>query len=102
MGRRRRQWPPALVFCKDGCLGYAVPDPAKPDQPWVFHPVSYQDKRYQQFTHGIGLGDINGDERMDIVEAARLVGAAGSPGVEPAVDVPSLLLCRGRRADAGL
>jgi hypothetical protein len=60
---------PALVFCKDGCLGYAAPDPANPDRPWVFHPVSYQDKRFQQFTHGVGLGDINGDKRMDIVEA---------------------------------
>ena len=60
---------PALVFCKDGWLGYAMPDPAKPDQRWVFHPVSGQDKRYQKFTHGIGLGDINGDKRMDIVEA---------------------------------
>ena len=35
----------------------------------MFHPVSNQDKRYQQFTHGVGLGDINGDGRMDIVEA---------------------------------
>ncbi len=60
---------PALVFCKDGWLGYAACDPAKPDQPWVFHPVSGENKRYQQFTHGIGLGDINGDKRADIVEA---------------------------------
>jgi HEAT repeat protein len=60
---------PALVFCKDGYLGYAMPDPAKPDQPWVFHAVSGKDKRFQKFTHGIGLGDINGDKRMDIVEA---------------------------------
>ncbi len=60
---------PALVFCKDGWLGYASPDPARPDQPWVFHPVSCQDKRYQQFTHGVGIGDINGDKRTDIVEA---------------------------------
>jgi HEAT repeat protein len=60
---------PALVFCKDGYLGYAGADPAKPDQPWVFHAVSHEDKRYQKFTHGAGLGDINGDGRLDILEA---------------------------------
>jgi hypothetical protein len=60
---------PELVFCKDGYLGYAGPDLAKPDEPWVFHAVSGKDKRYQQFTHGVGTGDVNGDGRVDVVEA---------------------------------
>src|ERR1039457_1039303 len=46
-----------------------MPDPAKPDQPWVFRAASGQNKRYQQFTHGVGLGDINGDKRADIIAA---------------------------------
>ena len=58
-----------LVFCKDGYLGYAGADPAKPDEPWVFHAVSGKDARYQQFTHGAGIGDVNGDGRVDIIEA---------------------------------
>ncbi len=76
-------------------------DPAKPDQPWVFHAVSGQDKRYQQFTHGVGFGDINGDERVDLVEAVGWWEQPAAPGTRPAVDFPSLLLCRGRRANAG-
>jgi HEAT repeat protein len=61
---------PELIFCNDGYLGYAGPDPANPEQPWVFHPISNKDKRYQKFTHGTGYGDINGDNRVDIAEAA--------------------------------
>ena len=61
---------PELVFCNEGYLGYAGPDPAKPDAPWVFHAISNKDARYQRFTHGVGFGDVNGDGRVDIVEAA--------------------------------
>lgn len=59
---------PELVFNNEGWLGYAGPDPARPTQPWVFHAVSTQDKRYQRYTHGVGCGDINGDGRVDLVE----------------------------------
>ena len=59
-----------MLFTIDGYLGYAGPDPAKPDQPWAFHAISTKDKRYHKFTHGVGFGDINGDRRTDVVEAA--------------------------------
>jgi HEAT repeat protein len=75
---------PELVFCKDGFLGYAAPNPAAPDQAWTFHAVSKQDKRYQQFTHGVGAGDINGDKRVDVLEA---VGWWEQPA-EPKPDQP--------------
>lgn len=61
---------PELVFCNDGYLGYVGPNPAMPDAPWAFHAISSKDKRYQQFTHGVGFGDINGDRRTDVLEAA--------------------------------
>lgn len=61
---------PELVFCIDGFLGYAGPDPARPDRPWTFQPISERNDRYQRFTHGLGLGDINGDGRADVVESA--------------------------------
>jgi len=60
---------PELIFCNDGYLGYATPAPAKPDEPWAFHAISTKDKRYHKFTHGVGFGDINGDGRVDAVEA---------------------------------
>lgn len=60
---------PELIYNTTGYLGYATYDPAKPDQPWVFHRVSTQEKKYQRYTHGVGFGDINGDGRIDIVES---------------------------------
>lgn len=59
---------PELLFNNEGWLGYAASDPANPTQPWVFHAVSTQDKRYQRYAHGVGFGDLNGDGRMDILE----------------------------------
>ena len=32
------------------------------------HPITPRDKNYQRFTHGMGVGDINGDGKMDLLE----------------------------------
>ncbi len=61
---------PELLFCIDGYMGYAGADLEHPEQPWVFNAVSEKDARYQRFTHGLGYGDINGDGRVDVLEAA--------------------------------
>jgi hypothetical protein len=60
---------PELIYCITGQLGYATWDPKRPDDLWKFHPITPKENRYQRFTHGVGAGDINGDGRMDIVEA---------------------------------
>lgn len=59
---------PEILCCSHGYIGYAQADWSNPAAPWKFHPVSPKGN-YQKFTHGIGAGDINGDGRVDIIEA---------------------------------
>ncbi|MCC6234809.1 MAG: VCBS repeat-containing protein [Verrucomicrobiales bacterium] len=58
---------PELVCITAGRYGYASPDWAAPAKPWVFHPLS-PDNKYGNFTHGMGVGDVNGDGRRDLLE----------------------------------
>jgi hypothetical protein len=58
---------PELVCISGGRYGYAAPDWAAPAKPWTFHPLS-PDNKYGKFTHGMGLGDVNGDRRLDLLE----------------------------------
>ena len=58
---------PELVCITKGQYGYAEPDWSAPEKPWKFHPIS-PDNKYGNFTHGMGVGEINGDGRMDLLE----------------------------------
>jgi hypothetical protein len=58
---------PELVCITNGQYGYAAPDWNAPEKPWKFHPISPNNK-YGNFTHGMGVGDVNGDRRMDLLE----------------------------------
>ncbi|HEY0549533.1 MAG TPA: VCBS repeat-containing protein, partial [Verrucomicrobiae bacterium] len=58
---------PELVCITKGQYGYASPDRKAPEKPWTFHPISPNNK-YGNFTHGMGVGDVNGDKRMDLLE----------------------------------
>ena len=57
---------PELVCNHTGTFGYATFDVTKPDQPWVWHAISEQVGEYP-FGHGLGVGDINGDGRQDVI-----------------------------------
>jgi hypothetical protein len=65
---------PDLVYNITGYLGYATYDPAKPDQPWTFHPVTPEGK-YHKYSHGIGVGDID-------VGGGTVAGIGGTAGQE--------------------
>ena len=58
---------PDLVCITKGRYGYAEIDKADPRKPWAFHPIS-PDNKYGNFTHGLGVGDVNGDTRADLLE----------------------------------
>ena len=43
---------------------YVKPDPAKPTEMWQVHPIS---EKAPWPNHGLGLGDLNGDGRIDML-----------------------------------
>jgi len=57
---------PDAVFVGDGAVSWANPDAANPTAPWIVHQISQQGYGVTA-QHGLGVGDINGDGRMDIV-----------------------------------
>src|SRR6201988_203977 len=58
---------PELVCITKGQYGYAAPDWSDPGKTWTFHPIS-PNNNYGNFTHGMGLGDVNGDGKLDLLE----------------------------------
>ena len=58
---------PEIVCSSKGHYGYASPNIKNPTAPFTWHPLS-PDKKYHRFTHGLGVGDVNGDGRMDLLE----------------------------------
>ncbi len=73
---------PEIVCNSKGFFGYAQPDWADARRPWKFHPVT-PNNNYHKYTHGIGVGDVNGDGRMDLLEKdgwwEQPVSLAGDP-----------------------
>lgn len=60
---------PEIVGAREKAYGYyeAGPDPT---QPWTWHAVSETGDAATPFGHGLGVGDLNGDGRPDVIEKA--------------------------------
>ena len=59
---------PELICTFEGAYGFATVDWEKPFGTWKFHRVSDQTAP-DRFGHGLGVGDINGDGRQDMIMA---------------------------------
>jgi len=56
-----------VVCSSKGFYGYAELDPKNPTALWTWHNIS-PNNNYHKYTHGMGVGDVNGDGRADLLE----------------------------------
>jgi len=61
-----RDGKPELVCSTANFLIRLTPDPADPRLPWIPH-VLLPIGGFGVFTHGLGVGDVNGDGRLDVM-----------------------------------
>lgn len=59
---------PELVCTRDGYFGYVTVNWEHPFQAWAFRRISNQITA-KQFGHGLGVGDVNGDGRKDVLSS---------------------------------
>ncbi len=59
---------PELIMAYGKHYGYVSPNPVEPTLPWIFHPVMTYEEEIHHYTHGMGIGDIDGDGRVDLME----------------------------------
>ena len=69
---------PELVHMSGGVFGWSAPG-ADVRSLWTFRPLS-EPRNYATFTHGLGVGDVDGDGRSDALEATGYFLQPSTPG----------------------
>ncbi|MEO5916407.1 MAG: VCBS repeat-containing protein [Luteolibacter sp.] len=73
---------PEIVCAQDGYFGYASPG-TDPTQEWPFTRISAEKASSGRFTHGLGVGDVNGDGRLDLLEKNGWWEHPADPAAQP-------------------
>jgi hypothetical protein len=60
---------PEIIHAGHNTLQYSKPDPKNPTGTWITRTISEPGPWGANIGHGLGVGDINGDGRMDFVNA---------------------------------
>ncbi len=59
---------PEIICSAGGMFGYVTPNWSEPTTAWTFHAISPPEVAGGRFTHGMGIGDVDGDGRADFLE----------------------------------
>lgn len=60
---------PEIVGARDNAYGYYAAG-ADATQPWTWQAISAVGRAEKPYGHGMGVGDVNGDGRLDVIEKA--------------------------------
>jgi FG-GAP-like repeat len=74
----------------EGQMAYFTPDPKNPTGLWQMHPISEMSAAGKEipgtrrFSHGLGVGDVNGDGKLDVMTSGATTGGVGAWWEQPA------------------